>query len=125
MFHVLMCSIGILAIEMHPFTPRERDKTNMVRMRVIFYAEPSAAFIASGGMPKSVPDFESVGACWVSVKDMESGLKLRGQEPLVWSRYRFISLSTFLTIGLTSIVIRYLENNGAVYPLGILQERPC
>jgi hypothetical protein len=124
MFHVLMCSIGILAIEMHPFTPRERDKTNMVRMRVIFYAEPSAAFIASGGMPKSVPDFESVGACWVSVKDMESGLKLRGLEPLVWSRYRFIPLSTFLTIGVTIIVIRYLENNGAVYPLGILQERP-
>jgi ADP-ribose pyrophosphatase YjhB (NUDIX family) len=77
---------GILAIEMHPYQPRSKDRTNVVRMRVIFFAEPTAEFIASGAYPKSIPDFESVGACWVSKADLERGLKLRGSEPLIWSR---------------------------------------
>lgn len=55
-------------------------------MRVIFYAEPTVAFLNSGAYPKSVPDFESAGAAWVSLAEMESGLKLRGNEPLEWAR---------------------------------------
>jgi 8-oxo-dGTP pyrophosphatase MutT (NUDIX family) len=77
---------GILAIEMHPYSPRDRDRTNVVRMRIIFYAEPTQEFISSGRFPKSIPDYESLGACWVSGKDLENGLRLRGSEPLQWSR---------------------------------------
>jgi hypothetical protein len=43
--------------------------------RITFYAEPLGA-----GPPKTVPDWESAGACWVSVEQLE-GLALRSSEP--------------------------------------------
>jgi ADP-ribose pyrophosphatase YjhB (NUDIX family) len=83
---VMIVLKGLLAIEMHPFEPHHRDQTNVVRMRAIFYAEPISSFLDSGGFPKSIPDFESAGACWVSYEDMCGGLLLRGSEPLDWAR---------------------------------------
>lgn len=49
-------------------------------------------------LPKSIPDYESVGASYVECKDIKN-LKLRGDEPLIW--------------------IPYVENGGQVYPLEI------
>lgn len=37
-------------------------------------------------MPKSIPDYESVGACYVSAKEI-ADLHLRGGEPLEWIPY--------------------------------------
>jgi hypothetical protein len=53
-----------------------------VKMRVIFYAEPRDL----SQLPKSIPDFESAGACWCSLEQIEGGLKLRGSEPRQWCR---------------------------------------
>ncbi len=78
--------IGVLAIEMHPFPPRDMDGCNLVRMRSIFLASPTDAFMLSGKLPKSVSDFESVGACWCSLADLKAGLKVRGSEPMIWMR---------------------------------------
>lgn len=51
------------------------------RMRVIFLAEP----VCEPCVPKTLPDFESVGACWVSLEEIQaSDMVLRGSEPLVW-----------------------------------------
>ena len=67
---------GILGIE---YDPREGNRSNggsYVRMRVIFYAEP----IDNTQLPKSLPDFESAGACWCSEEEIKNILKLRGNE---------------------------------------------
>ena len=77
---------GILSVEMHPFPPQHHDDTHLVRQRIVFYAEPTPEFVSEKRYPKSIPDFESCGACWVSKVDMEAGLKLRGSEPLDWAR---------------------------------------
>lgn len=89
---------------------------NIVRMRVIFIARPlphayrdtsssmdmdnNGSSVSSSGngeyasvysddnlIPKSLPDFESGGACWVDYQDIQAGkLKMRGHEPKKWSR---------------------------------------
>lgn len=69
-------------------------------MRVIFYAEPTAEYL--NRFPKSSPDYESTGACYVKYQDMDK-LKLRGNEPMIWAKY--------------------LEEGGTVYPLSILKEK--
>ena len=67
--------------------------------RVTFYAEP----FSEHELPKSLPDFESAGAVWVTVDELLKGrsgaiyddsnpnhrrsLKLRGNEPLKWFPY--------------------------------------
>eukprot|EP00743_Colponemidia_sp_Colp-15_P003619 GILK01003905.1.p1 GENE.GILK01003905.1~~GILK01003905.1.p1 ORF type:complete len:375 (+),score=27.41 GILK01003905.1:93-1127(+) len=76
---------GVLRFEHTP----QRDYN---RMRVIFYAEPADAT----QLPKSIPDYESLGACWVSYTDLPQ-LPLRGPEPLLWAKY--------------------LENGGAICPM--------
>ena len=38
-------------------------KNYIVKMRVIFFAEPSTE-IGMSQLPKSSPDYESAGACW-------------------------------------------------------------
>jgi 8-oxo-dGTP pyrophosphatase MutT (NUDIX family) len=50
----------------------------------------------------SIPDYESAGAAWCSLEQLER-IKLRGPEPLQWARY--------------------LHNGGAIYPLDMLKER--
>ncbi|KAJ3353574.1 hypothetical protein HDU83_006652 [Entophlyctis luteolus] len=64
------------------------------RWRAIFYAEPSDSL-----PPKCIPDFESAGACWVSVDQLPL-LPLRGGEPVKW--------------------FNYVADGGAIYPLALL-----
>lgn len=54
-------------------------------------------------LPKSSPDFESVGACWCSYEEIQSQIKLRGNEPKKWSKY--------------------LIEGGLIYPLSFLIEK--
>ena len=91
---------GILAVEYHPVGPDHRQR-NVVRLRVTFYAEPSALGLTQ--LPKSVPDFESAGACWCSAEEVQRKLKLRGNEPRRW--------------------VKYLAEGGNIYPLSLLEER--
>jgi hypothetical protein len=64
---------------------------------MIYLAEP----IDENQKPKSLPDYETVGASYVSVEDI-SKLRLRGKEPLVW--------------------IPYVDNGGIVYPLEVFSK---
>jgi 8-oxo-dGTP pyrophosphatase MutT (NUDIX family) len=92
---------GILSVEYNPIG-KDSSQRNIVRMHVVFYAEPSEAGLRQ--LPKSVPDFESVGACWCSVADINSSkIKLRGHEPKKWANY--------------------LQAGGVVYPLSLLSEK--
>jgi len=50
------------------------------RMRYIFYGEPENEEDCE---PKTYPDFESVGAVWVSLEDLDD-TRLRGFEPAFW-----------------------------------------
>jgi ADP-ribose pyrophosphatase YjhB (NUDIX family) len=45
----------------------------------------SAVDSTTSSAPKTVPDEETVGACWVPLPDIR-GLPLRGREPLDWAR---------------------------------------
>jgi 8-oxo-dGTP pyrophosphatase MutT (NUDIX family) len=68
---------GILAVEYNPCGRLERERNDyLVRMRVIFYAEPTEDY--THRPPKSTPDFESAGACWCSIEQMKE-IRLRGQ----------------------------------------------
>ena len=51
-------------------------------MRFIFTAEP----IDLNQLPKSIPDYESVGATWCSIEELSS-LELRGSEPMTYFPY--------------------------------------
>eukprot|EP01033_Poteriospumella_lacustris_P000130 gene130-81_t len=76
---------GILAIEYNPCGLDRRQSSYFVRMRIIFYAEPTAEGLQQ--LPKSRPDFESAGACWCSYEEIQGGhVKLRGNEPQKWSK---------------------------------------
>ena len=78
---------GLLGIEYYPcglqppssLFARDVD-AHLVRMRVVFYAEPSLEALRCNTLPKCIPDFESAGACWVSREELEAGLRLRGEE---------------------------------------------
>lgn len=91
---------GILSVEYNP-VGKDHKQHNIVRLRVIYYAEPSALGLTQ--LPKSIPDFESVGACWCSAEEIFHKIKLRGSEPKQW--------------------VRYLQGGGAVYPLSLLDEK--
>lgn len=112
---------GILAVEI---------QRRCTWRRVVFYAEPAET--GTVAMPKSFPDYESAGACWVTVDDVLAGrrcqrcngasdggagggangsgdrvstrrkLKLRGYEPASW--------------------FPYVANGGEILPLQIPQE---
>lgn len=82
---------GILNINMQP-------GTKLSRLTFIFYAEP----VDDDAEAKSNPDFESVGAAWVSLEELMSGsLSLRGREPLEW--------------------FPYVANGGEIHPLSLLE----
>jgi len=70
-------------------------RKDRVRIRVIFYAEP----VNNDDIPKSIPDYESVGATWITADEIAHS-HVRGREPLAWSTY--------------------LENGGTIYPLSLL-----
>ncbi|KAJ3114710.1 hypothetical protein HDU96_001759 [Phlyctochytrium bullatum] len=80
---------GILRFE---YTPSPHG----FRLRVIFYGEP----VDPSQKPKTIPDIESAGACWVSLDQIGEHLILRGKEPTVW--------------------FTYVANGGAVWPLSSL-----
>lgn len=92
---------GILSVEYNPIGKDRQQDQYLVRLRVIYYAEPSCLGLTQ--LPKSVPDFESVGACWCSAEEVCSKIKLRGGEPKRW--------------------VKYLAEGGAIYPLTLLEER--
>mmetsp|Transcript_12513 Transcript_12513/g.19689 ORF Transcript_12513/g.19689 Transcript_12513/m.19689 type:complete len:154 (+) Transcript_12513:654-1115(+) len=81
---------GILKIE-------RSSRQGYVRMRVIFLAIPRDP----NQKPKSVPDYESVGAAYASAEEVRN-LRLRGPEPVQW--------------------VEHLEAGGVVYPLDILAD---
>lgn len=91
---------GILCVEYNP-VGKDHKQNNLIRLRVIFYAEPSRLGLTQ--LPKSIPDFESAGACWCSAEEILGGIKLRGSEPKRW--------------------VKYLRDGGVVHPLGLLEER--
>lgn len=68
---------GLLRVEVSP-TPR------YVRLRYIFFGHP----VRDDAPCKTYPDFESVGACWVSLEDLKDrNLQWRGREPHDWFTY--------------------------------------
>lgn len=71
---------GVIKMEYHP--KRDRSGSQYVRVRFIFYAEP----IDCEQLPKSIPDYESVGATWCTA-DQVSALPLRGPEPTIYFDY--------------------------------------
>ena len=66
---------GILSVQHSP-------SYDYTRMRVIFLAEP----INPDQLPKSLPDYESVGAAYASLAEINT-LPLRGSEPAIWAEY--------------------------------------
>lgn len=92
---------GILGIEYHPIGKSRHSKNGLVRMRTIFYAEPSQLH-GLDQVPKSRPDFESAGACWASYEEIQH-LRLRGNEPRKWAKY--------------------LVEGGDIYPMKLLSEK--
>lgn len=68
---------GLLKLEYHP--KQDRNGSQYVRMRFIFYAEP----IDCDQPPKSIPDYESAGATWCRA-DQVASLPLRGSEPVTY-----------------------------------------
>ncbi|CUF11394.1 NUDIX phosphohydrolase, putative [Bodo saltans] len=84
---------GVLRVEVTPPTV-----SPYMRLRYIFYGHPTD----EDEECKTFPDFESVGACWVSVDDLDHpDIQWRGDEPHEWFRYvangGVIAPITFLT----------------------------
>jgi len=74
---------GVLKVEHSTYQYDERERAYN-RMRIIFYAEPSD----ESQLPKSVPDFYSAGATFISVDELDK-IRLRADEPKEW----FVSLT--------------------------------
>lgn len=86
---------GVLRVEYSPFPD------GGARARVVFFASPEDPEAPL----KSIPDFESLGAEWITYNEMEKRIKekkmyLRGNEPLDW--------------------FGYITNGGKVHPMSIL-----
>lgn len=77
---------GVLRVEVSPSSMQRgvrgggAGSSGYCRMRYIFYGEPADE---NDCEPKTFPDFESVGACWISLEEL-SQTRLRGHEPAVW-----------------------------------------
>ncbi|ORX59170.1 hypothetical protein BCR36DRAFT_408692 [Piromyces finnis] len=84
---------GVLKVE---FFPNERGSA---KFRVIFFAIPQRP----DQKPKTIPDYESNGACWVSLHQLHH-IKLRSSEPAIW--------------------FPYVARGGPIYPLDILRDVP-
>ncbi|CAI5744619.1 unnamed protein product [Peronospora destructor] len=85
---------GLLKLEYHP--KRDRNGSQYVRMRFVFYAEP----LDCDQSPKSIPDYESAGATWCRI-DQVASLPLRGSEPVTF--------------------FNHIASGKAVYPLDLVQ----
>merc|ERR1712129_4727 len=71
---------GLLKIENSCYAfDANADQKEYNRMRVIFYAEP----VDEKELPKSVPNYDSAGATWVAVEELDH-IKLRAEEPRHW-----------------------------------------
>jgi 8-oxo-dGTP pyrophosphatase MutT (NUDIX family) len=68
---------GLLKLEYHP--KHDRNGSEYVRMRFVFYAEP----LDCDQPPKSIPDYESAGATWCRAEQVAT-LPLRGSEPVTY-----------------------------------------
>jgi hypothetical protein len=67
------------------------------RLRFIFFGRP----LDEKQECKTMPDFESIGSCWVTAEEVTSGiLNLRGPEPTEW--------------------FNYVAKGGKVYPLSVV-----
>ena len=66
---------GVLKIE-HGVYMHDDNSRNFNRYRFIFYGEPKN----KDDLPKSVPNYDSVGAAWVHAKELDS-IHLRSNEP--------------------------------------------
>ncbi|OWZ23695.1 hypothetical protein PHMEG_0001379 [Phytophthora megakarya] len=84
---------GVLKLEYHP--KQDRNGSQYVRMRFIFYAEP----INCDQPPKSIPDYESAGATWCRA-DQVGSLPLRGSEPVTY--------------------FNHIASGKPIYPLGLI-----
>ncbi|OQR88942.1 hypothetical protein THRCLA_10008 [Thraustotheca clavata] len=84
---------GLIRLEYHPKT--DSQGRSYVRMRFVFLAEP----VDLEQKPKSIPDYESVGATWCAVEEIKQ-LPLRGPEPVKY--------------------FEYVANNGPVHPMSSL-----
>lgn len=77
------CHINVTGVLQFQYSPSGRG---FVRLRAIFLAE----LADESQQPKTLPDFESMGAVWASFEEIEAlnerGM-LRGREPLQWARY--------------------------------------
>ena len=73
---------------------------NYQRMKVVFYAEPKD----ENQKPKSIPDYESDEARWVTLEEL---LKLKGEKP-GWRAPELYEWG------------KYIEEGGPIYPLSIL-----
>jgi len=69
---------GLLKIEHSSYVFDEEHRAYN-RMRVLFYAEP----VDDKELPKSVPDYDSAGATFISVDELDH-IKLRAEEPRHW-----------------------------------------
>ena len=71
---------GLLSMRFHPDMHRRQGS---VTIRIVFLATP----VSENDMtPKTIPDYESVGATWVHIDDLDR-LKLRSKEPYKWFHY--------------------------------------
>lgn len=94
---------GIIKIEFRAYRFEDKHKEHRAendycRMRVIYYAEPDIEDddeskqsedeneTGSGLLAKSIPDYESMGACWVTPDELDK-ITLRGYEPSQWIPY--------------------------------------
>ena len=103
---------GVVKVEFRAFRfedkhSRHHPQRDYCRMRIIYYAEPDLGDNEQKDneeeeclMAKSIPDYESMGACWVTPEEVEK-VKVRSYEPRQW--------------------VPYVANGGTVYPLGMLE----
>jgi 8-oxo-dGTP pyrophosphatase MutT (NUDIX family) len=69
----------------------QKRGSSIIRMRYIFFGSPKNEDPeGSSKEAKTYPDFESVGACWISIEELEKHVDhilWRGPEPVEWFRY--------------------------------------
>lgn len=87
---------GILRLEYSSQKSDHPDQSGLTRLRIFFYAEPIESPVQCG---KTLPDYESVGAAWVAVEELDQ-LQLRGSEPRKW--------------------FPYVANGGEIHPMSLL-----
>lgn len=86
---------GLLRVETAP-NARRGGGGGHLRLRYIFYGEPVDE---NDCEPKTLPDFESAGAAWLTHEELKR-LPLRGPEPLEY--------------------VEYIENGGAIGPMHLV-----